>query len=73
MENQFWENAEEQYLKARQQHVAMRSYHEGLAIIWEEFEEFKAEVFKKHPDPQLMREELEQIAAMCRAFVTELL
>lgn len=69
----FWEEAEREFARARSKHRAMAGYHEGLAVIWEEFEELKNEVFKKKPNPQALREELIQIAAMCRAFATELL
>lgn len=69
----FFVEAETEYHRARSKHKAMQSQHEGLAVIWEEFEEFKQEVFKKKPDPQRLREELIQIAAMCRAFDQELL
>lgn len=71
--SQFLIDAEAEYQRARQKHSGMRSCHEGLAIIWEEFEELKAEVFLKHPSAVHMREELVQIAAMCNAFATELL
>jgi hypothetical protein len=54
------------------------STHEGLAIIQEEFEELKEEVFwgekKFYQDEQLsrMRKEAVQTAAMCIRFIQEL-
>jgi len=59
--------------RARAKHAPMHSYHEGLAVLWEEFEELKQEVFKKNPDEDAMKEEVVQIAAMCRCFYNELL
>jgi hypothetical protein len=49
------------------------SYHHGIAVIEEEFEELKAEVFKKSHDKSAMREEAEQLAAMSIRFVVDLL
>lgn len=69
----FFADAELEYRRARSAHKPMQSMHEGLAVIWEEFEEVKTEVFKKTPDRANLRKELIQIAAMCRAFATEIL
>lgn len=69
----FFADAEAEYQRARSKHKPMLNRHEGLAIIWEEFEELKAEVFKRDSDPDRMLEELVQIAAMCRAFATEVI
>jgi hypothetical protein len=65
--------AEYELESARIKHPPMHSYHEGLAIIQEEFEEFKTEIFKRDHDPLRIREELIQIVAMCMAFDAELL
>jgi hypothetical protein len=51
---------------ARQQHPRIHSRHEGLAVIWEEFEELKQEIFKKEVDPHAIMSELSQISAMCQ-------
>lgn len=58
--------------EARKLHSTMKSYHEGLAIIMEEFEEFKAEVFKKQPGKLNMLLELAAISAMCQRFAEDL-
>jgi len=58
---------------ARQKHARMYSAHEGLAVIWEEFEEFKQEVFKQKLDPDATIRELASIAAMCQRFAEDCL
>lgn len=57
--------------RASRQHPPMKSVHEGLAIMWEEFEEVKLEVFKKVPDYQNLQKELVQLAAMCGRFAAD--
>jgi len=47
-------------------HPPIRSLHEGLAIILEEYMEFQQEVFKKKPDPVHVMAELGSVAAMCQ-------
>lgn len=49
---------------AQENHAPQTSLHEGLSVLWEEFEEVKQEVFKKHPDREALRKELVQVAAM---------
>jgi hypothetical protein len=51
---------------------AFQSPHEALAIIEEEFLEFRAEVFKKRCDGEAMRIEAMQLAAMCVRFLVDL-
>lgn len=51
-------------LQKAAKHGDFRSLHEGLAVMWEEFEEVKAEVFKKVPDRANLHRELVQVAAM---------
>lgn len=48
------------------------SFHEGLAVLWEEFEEVKAEVFKKHPDHENLFRELVQVGAMAQRMAEDL-
>ena len=63
-----------EYLKSRQKHSPLNSAHEGLAIIWEEFEELKELVWLRSRDSlvlEAMREEAIQVAAMSLAFALE--
>lgn len=62
-----------EYAKARSKHPPMASRHEGLAVLWEEFEEVKAEVFKRQPDLDNLRKELVQVATMAMAMALETL
>lgn len=61
-------------LKAREYFPPFRSPHEGLAIILEEYEELKKEVFKQHDvrSTELMRREAKQVAAMALRFMIDL-
>lgn len=65
---------EEEYLKASQKHPPFHSAHEGLGVIWEEFEELKAEVFKRTEkrDRTAMRDEAIQVGAMALKFLVDL-
>lgn len=54
--------------RAADKHPPMHSHHEAYAVILEEFEEYWAEVQKggsKPRDPEALRTELIQTAAMC--------
>ncbi len=57
--------------RAESKHAPMHSAHEGFAVILEELEELKAEVFKKRPDVKRMRKEALQIAAMGLRFIQD--
>lgn len=69
----FIEDVENEFAYASQKHKKFTSYHEGLAVIWEEFEELKQEIFKKKPDEDNLNSELVQIAAMCLKFYENLM
>lgn len=58
----------------RAKHPSMRSPHEGLALIMEEFEELKREVFlrERKDDPLRFINELIDIAAMCELFAEDI-
>lgn len=51
-------------VRARDLHAAISSAHEGYSVILEELDEFWQEVKRKHSDPELMWDELVQVAAM---------
>lgn len=52
----------------------MHSAHEGYAVILEELDELKAEVFKSpmHRDPDRIRDEAIQVAAMAIRFLADI-
>lgn len=54
---------------ARRAHPAFNSAHEGYAVILEELDELKAEVWRRDKDPAAMRREAYQVAAMAARFV----
>ena len=60
--------------RARKLHANINSLHEAYAVILEELEEFKTEVFKKtaNRNTKNMLEELVQIAAMCQKTAEDL-
>ncbi len=64
-------NIEEEFHRAVNKFPTFNSEHEGLAVIWEEFEELKAEVFKKEPDRENMRKECIQLATMAVRFIMD--
>ena len=58
----FAELVEDELARSRSEHRPMASAHEALSVIWEEMEEFKAEVFRKPAarSPEQMISELVQ-------------
>lgn len=60
--------------RARDKHAPLNSAHEAYAVILEELDEFKAEVWKKTAarDRAMMRAELIQLAAMAVRAVEDL-
>lgn len=50
------------------------SAHEGLAVLWEEFEELKEEVFKKAKERDIdnMKQEAIQVGAMAMRFLIDI-
>lgn len=65
---------QEELIRATALHGPLNSAHEAYAVILEELDEFKAEVWKRTAarDPAKMREELIQIAAMCARAAADL-
>lgn len=57
--------------RARRMHGQIRSPHEGLGLIEEEFWEVKLEIFKKVPNKAEMLKELTQVAALCTRFAED--
>lgn len=70
---EFADLVQEELIKARAAHPdKFHSCHEGLAILLEEFEELKQEVFLKHRNDENLKKELIQVATMCRRFYEDL-
>lgn len=61
----------EELRRARETHPKFNSAHEGLAVIYEEFDELKLEVWKRNTDILNMRLETVQLAAMAVRFLLE--
>lgn len=64
--SKFAELVAKEIAEAREKHPPINSLHEGYAVILEELDEFKAEVWKRgyQRSPLHILEELVQIAAM---------
>jgi NTP pyrophosphatase (non-canonical NTP hydrolase) len=64
---------EQEYSKAVLKHSPMISFHEGISVLREEFEEAWDEVKKQRADPEALKKELAQVGAMAMRFLTDLL
>lgn len=64
-----------EYQRAARANGAFHSAHEGCAVILEELDELWEEVRKRHAerDPERMRKEATQVAAMGLRFLVDLL
>ena len=57
--------------KAVKKFPPLHSAHEGYAVLLEEVEELKTEVFKRHKELELMQKEAIQTAAMAVRFLID--
>ena len=62
-----------EFTKASAAHGVFHSPHEGFAVILEEVDELKAEVWKRDTDHQAMAKEVVQVGAMALRFLVDLL
>ena len=60
-----------EYMRARDLHQPFHSYHEGLGVLWEEFDELKREVFLREHNVEAIRLEAIQVAAMALAMCVD--
>lgn len=72
MTRDFAQLVEAELARARAKHGSIRGPHEALGVILEEFDELKAEIYRKVLDREATLEELVQLAAMCRKAAEDL-
>jgi hypothetical protein len=60
-----------EFARANHIHPQFNSAHEGYAVILEEMDELKAEVWKRNHEPDLMRKEAVQVGAMALRFLVD--
>jgi hypothetical protein len=72
--NKYWLAIRMEYERALKNYPPFNSAHEGLAIIEEEFEELKAEVFKNDSlrSRSALQEEAIQLGAMALCFLVDI-
>jgi hypothetical protein len=68
----FTELVVEELARTRKAHAVIRTRHEGLAVIEEEFLELRAEVFQREPHPEKLLAEFVQVAAMAQRVAEDL-
>jgi hypothetical protein len=60
-----------EYDAATKEHGTFNSAHEGFAVILEELDELKAEVWKKNRDVRVLAKEATQVGAMAMRFLVD--
>lgn len=60
-----------EYLSAARKHKPYNSAHEGFAVLLEEVDELKAEVWRRDRDLSAMRAEAIQVASCALRFITD--
>lgn len=71
----FPQMVEEELSRVRRKVKPFNSHHEALGVLWEEFSEYREEVFRKERkrDQENMLRELVQISGICQRIAEDLL
>lgn len=71
--NQAWHLIQGEYERAKSLNPAFHSPHEGLAVIEDQFEDLKRQVFlpRSRRNPTLMQKEAVQVATMAIRFIVD--